>query len=145
MKTKEKKEKVAEYKILASNKSDFDRGEVNKDKSGVPLGVYAINPVNNVEIPIWIADYVLMSYGTGAIMAVPGHDERDYEFAKKFRLPIVEVVSGGDIEKKAHIETKDGLIMGVRHKKYNVHGVQFHPESIKTKIGIKILKNFIRI
>ena len=103
-----KKNSVYEYKQFASAKSDFDRSEVNKNKTGVPLGAFAINPVNNQKIPIWIADYVLMSYGTGAIMAVPGHDERDYDFAKKFNLPIAEVVSGGDINNGAHTDTHDG-------------------------------------
>jgi len=107
----EYKNKVNEYKKLASTKSDFDRGEVNKDKTGVPLGAYAINPVNDEKIPIWIADYVLMSYGTGAIMAVPGHDQRDYEFAKKFDLPIVEVVSGGNIESEAFTGSDNGLMI----------------------------------
>lgn len=102
---------VRDYKKLASTKSDFDRGEVNKDKSGVFLGSYAINPVNDEKIPIWIADYVLMSYGTGSIMAVPAHDERDYEFAKKFKLPINEVVSGGDIEKEVHKDTNNGVMV----------------------------------
>ena len=97
----EKKVEVEEYIKLASTKSDFDRGELNKDKTGVFIGSYAINPVNNAEIPIWIADYVLMSYGTGSIMAVPGHDERDFDFAKKFELPIIEVVEGGNLEKAA--------------------------------------------
>ena len=72
---------------------------------------YAINPVNGEEIPIWIADYVLMSYGTGAIMAVPGHDERDHEFARKYNLPIVEVVSGGDITKEAYTNSKKGIMV----------------------------------
>ena len=85
----EKQTEVDDYIKLASTKSDFDRGEVNKNKTGVFLGSLAINPVNKAEIPIWIADYVLMSYGTGSIMAVPGHDERDYEFAKKFNLKII--------------------------------------------------------
>jgi leucyl-tRNA synthetase len=84
---------VEEYRANAAKKSDFERSEMNKDKSGVRLdGVCAINPVNNQEIPIFVSDYVLMSYGTGAIMAVPGHDTRDWEFAKKFNLPIIEVV-----------------------------------------------------
>ena len=107
----EYKNKVNEYIKLSSTKSDFDRGEVNKDKTGVPLGAFAINPVNDEKIPIWIADYVLMSYGTGAIMAVPGHDQRDYEFAKKFDLPIVEVVSGGNIESEAFTENDKGLMI----------------------------------
>ena len=102
---------VNDYKKLSSLKSDFDRGEMNKEKTGVPLGAYAINPVNNQKIPIWIADYVLMSYGTGAIMAVPAHDERDYEFAKKFNLPIKEVVSGGNIEIEVHTDTSNGVMV----------------------------------
>jgi leucyl-tRNA synthetase len=102
---------VKEYKKLASMKSDFDRGEVNKDKSGVFLESYAINPVNDEKIPIWISDYVLMSYGTGSIMAVPAHDERDYEFAKKFKLPIKEVVSGGNIEKEVHKDADQGFMV----------------------------------
>ena len=102
---------VNDYKKFASLKSDFDRGEMNKEKTGVPLGAYAINPVNNQKIPIWIADYVLMSYGTGAIMAVPAHDERDYEFAKKFNLPITEVVSGGNIEIEVHTDTLNGTMV----------------------------------
>ena len=99
------------YKKFASLKSDFDRSEMNKEKTGVPLGAYAINPVNNQKIPIWIADYVLMSYGTGAIMAVPAHDERDYEFAKKFNLQIKEVVSGGNIELEVYKDTSNGVMV----------------------------------
>ena len=96
--TEEKyKKDAAKYIEKTSRKSDLDRGELNKNKTGVFIGSYAINPLNNMEIPIWISDYVLMTYGTGAIMAVPGHDQRDYEFAKKFDLPIIQVVSGGDI------------------------------------------------
>jgi len=113
----EYKNKVDEYIKLASTKSDFDRGELNKDKTGVPLGADAINPVNDEKIPIWIADYVLMSYGTGAIMAVPGHDQRDYEFAKKFDLPIVEVVSGGNIEAEAFTESNKGLMINSSNDK----------------------------
>ena len=113
----EYKNKVNEYIKLSSTKSDFDRGEVNKDKTGVPLGAVAINPVNDEKIPIWIADYVLMSYGTGAIMAVPGHDQRDYEFAKKFDLPIVEVVSGGNIESEAFTENDKGLMINSSNDK----------------------------
>ncbi|HDL89483.1 MAG TPA: leucine--tRNA ligase [Thermodesulforhabdus norvegica] len=99
----EKKEAVEKYKTFAMQKSDLERTDLNKNKTGEFIGAYAINPVNGEEIPIWIADYVLMGYGTGAIMAVPGHDERDWEFAKKFDLPIVEVIEGGDIEKEAHV------------------------------------------
>lgn len=96
------KVKVEEYKKEIQSKSDLERTELSKEKTGVFTGAYAVNPVNGENIPIWIADYVLMSYGTGAIMAVPAHDERDYEFAKKFELPIREVVAGGDIEKEAY-------------------------------------------
>tara|TARA_B100001142_G_scaffold245513_1_gene244949 strand:- start:675 stop:2978 length:2304 start_codon:yes stop_codon:yes gene_type:complete len=109
--TAENKEKVEDYKKSAATKSDFERGEINKDKTGVSLGSFAINPVNEKIIPIWIADYVLMSYGTGAIMAVPGHDERDYEFAKKFNLPIAEVVSGGNIDVEAHTDSQKGIMV----------------------------------
>ena len=105
--TSDQKEQVESYKKEAASKSDLERTELNKDKTGVFTGAYAINPVNNKEIPIWISDYVLSSYGTGAIMAVPAHDERDYEFAKKFNLEIVPVLEGGDIEKEAY--TLDGL------------------------------------
>ena len=105
------KSAVISYTEAAQKKSDLDRGELNKEKTGVPLGAYAINPVNGEEIPIWVADYVLMSYGTGAIMAVPGHDQRDYEFAKEYDLPIVEVVSGGDITENAYTDNVDGLLI----------------------------------
>lgn len=104
--TVEQKAAVEAYKEEVQKKSDLERTDLAKDKTGVFTGAYAVNPVNDERIPIWIADYVLMSYGTGAIMAVPAHDERDYEFAKKFDLPIREVVAGGDIEKEAY--TGDG-------------------------------------
>ncbi|NCU18726.1 leucine--tRNA ligase [Pallidibacillus pasinlerensis] len=104
--TVEQKAAVDAYKEEVQKKSDLERTDLAKDKTGVFTGAYAVNPVNDERIPIWIADYVLMSYGTGAIMAVPAHDERDYEFAKKFDLPIREVVAGGDIEKEAY--TGDG-------------------------------------
>jgi len=93
---------VSAYQEKASHKSDLERTDLAKDKTGVFTGAYAINPVNGSKVPIWIADYVLASYGTGAIMAVPAHDERDYEFATKFDLPIIEVVSGGDVSKEAY-------------------------------------------
>ena len=105
-------EEVAEYQRQAALKSDFERGELAKEKTGVELkGLRAVNPVTNKEIPIWISDYVLMGYGTGAIMAVPAHDTRDYEFAKKFDLPIIEVVSGGDIEKEAFTDCDHGKMI----------------------------------
>ncbi len=103
---------VRAYQVEASKKSDFERTELAKDKTGVKLeGVKAINPVNNTEIPIFISDYVLVSYGTGAIMAVPAHDTRDWEFAKKFNLPIVEVVKGGDVENEAFTDCATGVMV----------------------------------
>ncbi|MBE2913158.1 leucine--tRNA ligase [Anoxybacillus flavithermus] len=104
--TPEQKEAVEAYLKQIQSKSDLERTDLAKEKTGVFTGAYAINPANGEKLPIWIADYVLMSYGTGAIMAVPAHDERDYEFAKKFNLPIKEVVAGGDISKEAY--TGDG-------------------------------------
>ena len=105
--TAEQKQAVEEYKTLTASKSDLERTELNKDKTGVFTGAYAINPVNGKEIPIWISDYVLASYGTGCIMAVPAHDQRDYEFATKFGIAIIPVLEGGDISKEAF--TEDGL------------------------------------
>ena len=103
---------IRAYQNEAAHKSDFERTEVNKDKTGVELlGVRAINPVNGREIPIFISDYVLVSYGTGAIMAVPAHDTRDWEFAKKFDLPIIEVVQGGDVEKEAFTDCATGVMV----------------------------------
>ena len=105
--TEEQKEEVECYKKICASKSDLERTELNKEKTGVFTGAYAINPVNNKEIPIWISDYVLATYGTGAIMAVPAHDDRDYEFAKKFNIPIIQVLAGDSIEEHAY--TKDGV------------------------------------
>lgn len=103
---------VREYQTAAAKKSDFERTEVAKDKTGVKLdGVTAVNPVNGKEIPIFISDYVLVSYGTGAIMAVPAHDTRDWEFAKKFDLPIIEVVKGGEVEKEAFTNCSTGIMV----------------------------------
>ena len=98
---------VEEYKKIAASKSDLERTELSKEKTGVFTGSYAINPVNGKEIPIWISDYVLSTYGTGCIMAVPAHDQRDYEFATKFGIEIIPVLEGGDISKEAF--TGDGL------------------------------------
>ncbi|ALC82072.1 MULTISPECIES: leucine--tRNA ligase [Bacillus] len=104
--TAEQQSAVASYVKEVQAKSDLERTDLAKSKTGVFTGAYAINPVSGEKMPIWIADYVLYSYGTGAIMAVPAHDERDYEFAKAFELPIIEVVSGGNVEKEAY--TGDG-------------------------------------
>ena len=103
---------IKAYQEEAAKKSDFERTELVKDKTGVELkGVMGINPVNGKEIPIFISDYVLVSYGTGAIMAVPGHDTRDYDFAKKFNLPIIEVVSGGNVEEAAFTDCETGIMV----------------------------------
>lgn len=103
---------VEEYRAQAAKKSDFERTELVRDKTGVRLdGVYAINPVNGREIPIFISDYVLATYGTGAIMAVPAHDTRDWDFAKKFDLPIIEVVEGGDVQNEAYTDVADGILV----------------------------------
>ena len=101
--TADNKEAVKEYKAQAAAKSDLERTELNKEKTGCFTGAYAINPVNGKEIPIWISDYVLATYGTGAIMAVPAHDERDYEFACKFGIDIIPVLKGGDVSKEAFV------------------------------------------
>ncbi len=112
------KERVENYEALmayreeAKKKSDFERTELNKEKSGVEIqGIRAVNPLTGQEIPIWISDYVLMSYGTGAIMAVPAHDTRDWEFAKKFDLPIIEVVGGGRVDEEAYTDIASGVLV----------------------------------
>ena len=103
---------VEAYQAEAARKSDFERGELNKDKTGVRLdGIEAINPVTHKNLPIFVSDYVLMGYGTGIVMGVPGHDQRDWEFATKFCLPIIEVVSGGDVTKEAFVAKDDSAIM----------------------------------
>jgi len=108
----ENPEEIKAYQQEAAKKSDFERTELVKEKTGAEVkGVRAINPVTDEEIPIFISDYVLASYGTGAIMAVPGHDARDWEFAKKFNLPIIEVVAGGDIEKEAYQDCETGIMV----------------------------------
>ncbi|MBQ9737167.1 MAG: leucine--tRNA ligase [Clostridia bacterium] len=106
-------DEVEAYKLEAAKKSDFERAELDKNKTGVMLkGLTAIDPVNNAEIPIWISDYVLVTYGTGAIMAVPAHDTRDWEFAKKFDMPIIEVVAGGeDVQKEAFTDVETGVMV----------------------------------
>ena len=105
-------EALAAYREESAKKSEFERTELVKDKTGVEIkGLRAVNPVTGAEIPVWISDYVLMTYGTGAIMAVPAHDERDWDFAKKFGLPIVEVVSGGNVEEAAYTNTSSGILV----------------------------------
>ena len=110
--TPDNPDEIRAYQDAAAKKSDFERTELAKDKTGVEIkGIRAINPVTGNEIPLFISDYVLSSYGTGAIMAVPGHDARDWEFAKKFGLPIIEVVAGGDIEKEAYEDCDTGVMI----------------------------------
>jgi leucyl-tRNA synthetase len=109
--TPDRRAAVVAYRDAATRKTDLQRLEEAKDKTGVPTGGHAINPVNGEKLEVWIADYVLMSYGTGAIMAVPGHDERDWEFAKTFGLPIREVVSGGDVTQAAYSDNQGGRIV----------------------------------
>lgn len=105
-------DEVEAYRAAAAKKSDFERGELNKDKTGVCLqGIRAVNPANNASVPVFISDYVLMGYGTGCVMGVPGHDQRDWEFAMKFGLPIIEVVKGGDITKEAFAAKEDGIVV----------------------------------
>ena len=114
-------DEVKKYQEFAKSKTEFERTELSKEKTGVCLdGIIAINPITNKEIPVWISDYVMMSYGTGAIMAVPAHDERDYEFAKKFGIDIIEVIKGGDISKCAYTEdgemVNSGFLNGYTNK-----------------------------
>ena len=105
-------DEIAAYREAAARKSDFERTELNKDKTGVEIkGLRAINPVTGTEIPVWISDYVLMGYGTGAIMAVPAHDERDWAFATRFGLPIIEVVAGGNVQEAAYTDIQSGTMV----------------------------------
>ncbi|MDD4035725.1 MAG: leucine--tRNA ligase [Bacilli bacterium] len=118
-------DEVENYQKKASKKSEFERIELTKEKTGVKLnGVSVINPLNNSEIEVWISDYVMMGYGTGAIMAVPAHDDRDYAFAKKFNIPIIEVIKGGDISKEAYIGDgvmiNSGILTGIDNKKDSI-------------------------
>ncbi len=120
--TPEQRPAVQAYQEAAARKSDMDRTELAKEKTGVFTGGYAINPVNGKPIPIWVADYVLVSYGTGAIMAVPAHDERDWEFARKFGLPIVEVVAGGNVEEAAY--TGNGTNVNSANDEVSLNGLE---------------------
>jgi leucyl-tRNA synthetase len=121
--TDEHREEVEAYKQEAARKSDLERQELNKEKTGVFTGSYAINPANGEKMPIWVADYVLVNYGTGAIMAVPGHDDRDWEFAQKFDLEIVEVVEGGDVSKAAYTDSEEGTIVNSSSSAVDLDGM----------------------
>ena len=130
--TADQKAAVEAYQKACSSKSDMDRGDLNKDKSGVFTGAFAINPVNGEKIPVWIADYVMMGYGTGAIMAVPAHDERDYEFADRFALPIKQVVAPNGTNIHALVEAiKIGIIPKEKSAKRIVIGAEFNEGSIQ--------------
>jgi leucyl-tRNA synthetase len=134
----DKLKEVTDYIEKASRKSELDRTELAKEKSGVYLGSDAINPVNEQEIPIWISDYVLMSYGTGAIMAVPGHDQRDWEFAKSFELPIIEVVSGGKINEEAFVDNVDGILVNS-----STQDNSFSLNDLKVPDAIKMISDWL--
>ncbi|HIB58198.1 MAG TPA: leucine--tRNA ligase [Candidatus Marinimicrobia bacterium] len=134
----DKLKEVTDYIEKASRKSELDRTELAKEKSGVYLGADAINPANEQEIPIWISDYVLMSYGTGAIMAVPGHDQRDWEFAKSFELPIVEVVSGGKINEEAFVDNVDGILVNS-----STQDNSFSLNNLKVPDAIKMISDWL--
>jgi leucyl-tRNA synthetase len=122
--TENRRNEVERYRDQAKLKSERDRG-IEAQKTGVFTGGHAINPATKNEIPIWIADYVLMGYGTGAIMAVPGHDERDWEFATTFNLPIVEVVAGGDVQKAPFIDTENGIAVNSANDEVSLNGLKF--------------------
>ena len=116
---------ISAYRNECAKKTEFERTQLVKDKTGVKIdGLVAINPVDGREIPIFVADYVMMGYGTGAIMAVPAHDDRDYEFAKKFGIDIIQVIKGGDIEKEAYTGDGEminsGVLNGLTNKKDSI-------------------------
>lgn len=133
--TSEQSAVVQAYREKAARKSDLERTDLAKDKSGVFTGTCAINPVNGAKVPIWIADYVLAGYGTGAIMAVPGHDQRDWEFAQQFELPIIEVVKGGDLKKEAYSgdgeHVNSDFINGLNNEKAIAKMIEWLNESSK--------------
>lgn len=133
-------DEIKQYQQEVIKKSDFERAEMTKDKTGVCIkGLSAINPATGKEMPVWISDYVLMTYGTGAIMAVPAHDQRDYEFAQKFNMPIIEVISGGDISQEAYTDTATGHL--IHSGKYDGLSVQEAKDQMledfeREKIGV---------
>jgi leucyl-tRNA synthetase len=133
--TEDKKEEVRKYVQTSSFKSDMERTELSKEKTGIFIGAYAVNPATGKEIPIWIADYVLGHYGTGAIMAVPGHDERDHEFARSFNLPIIQVVadeSGKELDIQANAFTDEGLGVNSSNSELSIDGLKTAEAKMKT-------------
>jgi leucyl-tRNA synthetase len=129
--TGQQKAAVEAYRAEAANKSELDRTDLNKDKTGVFTGGYAVNPCTGKDIPVWVADYVLMSYGTGAIMSVPGHDERDWEFAVKYDLSIIEVVKGGDVSKAAYTDTDDGIVVNSANDEVSINDLPVAEAKVK--------------
>jgi leucyl-tRNA synthetase len=129
--TDEQKAAVVAYRAEAANKSELDRTDLNKDKTGVFTGGYAVNPCTGNDIPVWVADYVLMSYGTGAIMSVPGHDERDWEFAVKYDLPIIEVVKGGDVTRAAYTDSEDGIVVNSANDEISINDLPVAEAKVK--------------
>jgi len=125
-------EEVKKYKEEAARKSELERTELNREKTGVFTGAYAVNPATGEEIPVWMADYVMATYGSGAIMAVPGHDERDWEFARKFDLEIKEVVSGGDVSEEAYTDVEEGEVVNSENEDISLNGLPV--EEAKKKI-----------
>jgi leucyl-tRNA synthetase len=130
------KAEIAAYREDASRKSDLQRAELSKEKTGVATGGHAVNPVNGEKLPVWIADYVLMTYGTGAIMAVPGHDDRDWAFARAFDLPIREVIQGGDVTEAAFVDNESGTVVNSKTPDgaFSIDGLQ-SPEAIRTIVA----------
>lgn len=120
--TAEHKMTIENYRLQANSKTELERTALEKEKNGVFTGGYAINPATKEKIPLWVADYVILTYGTGAVMAVPGHDQRDYVFAKKYNLPIVEVVAGGDISKQAYVD--DGISVNSASDEVSLNGLE---------------------
>jgi leucyl-tRNA synthetase len=119
----DQKEAVMQYQEEAARKSDLERTELSDEKTGVFTGAYAENPATGEQIPIWVADYVLATYGSGAIMAVPGHDQRDWEFARKFDIDIVEVVEGGDISEEAYTDVEEGTLVNSENEDVSLNGL----------------------
>ena len=131
--TEDNKDDVEAYQKEAAKESDLERTGLSKEKSGVFTGAYAVNPLSGQQVPIWIADYVLSTYGTGAVMAVPSGDQRDYEFAKTFDLPIIEVIEGGDMSKEAYTGDGPHINSGELNGLYNEAAIEKAIELLENK------------
>lgn len=134
--TEDNKDDVEAYQKEAAKKSDLERTGLSKEKSGVFTGAYAVNPLSGQQVPIWIADYVLSTYGTGAVMAVPSGDQRDYEFAKRFDLPIIEVIEGGDMSKEAYTGDGPHINSGELNGLYNEAAIEKAIELLENKMPV---------